>query len=871
MDSIKKNRIKITGILLFTCCLAAVCAAGIHPFATPAGPNGMQPGANGSPPVTKRINTGWKFHPGDIANGEAKNLNDKNWRVLDLPHDWSIEGEYSLQHGTDWQSGFLPAGTGWYRKSVPGESAWKGKRVKILFEGVYLNSDVWINGHHLGHRPNGYIGFEYDLTPYLTKDDNVLAVRVDHSKPLTGRWYTGSGIYRHVWLKIRDPLHIETDGVFFTTPVVDSTASTYHAEVSVSNQYKEDQPVRIKVSVCDTSGIPVSEAISEPYVLAAGESRQIEVNGTIEETELWSPDHPYLYTLHTSVIAGEKCTDMQTQHAGFRRLEFSAVNGFSLNGEITKLKGVCDHHTAGALGSAVPDDVWLYRLRLLKEMGCNAIRTAHNPFSPSFYDICDSLGLMVLNEFLDGWETEKAPHDYGLYFEEWWERDAIAFLRRDRNHPSVIMWSIGNEVRKPDRNTQKKLIDLFHRYDPTRPVTQGGHDPTRGMTGDELPSLLDIKGFNGDGEEKKVFENFHAKEPHMPMVATEVPHTYQTRGVYRTKTHWRRRDFPAMWELKSWDGTLRGLEKRLFPIPDLAQTEVFPEERSENWYQDGKEFPISITKPYQPHLYYQSSYDNASVRSSARKAWQRTRDLDYVMGQFRWGSFDYLGETNDWPSRFANFGVIDICGFPKDHFYLYQSMWRDDPMVHILPHWTHPGREKATIPVVVYTNCDEVELFLSGESLGVQKYRDEQLVWQVPYEPGTLKAIARNNGIQVATHQHTTAGPPARLITLPDKSSIRANGTDVVHVMVHVADREGHLCPHAANEIEFEVTGPVKIIGVDNGDPLDLSRYKTNTRRAFHGKVMLWIQSTGEPGTATIRSGSGNIQSDPLHIQVNAL
>ncbi len=816
----------------------------------------------------KQINFGWKFHAGDIKNGEDINLNTESWRVLDLPHDWSIEGEYSQDHGTDWQSGFLPAGIGWYRKSIHWDSDWEGDLVKIYFEGIYLNSDVWINGHHLGHRPNGYIGFEYDLTQYLKKGENVIAVRVDHSKPLTGRWYTGSGIYRHVWLKVQNPLHIENWGVFFTTPIVDSEESSYQVEVEVSNQLKEDKLLQVKASFTDKSGSLVSEVESELINVHAGEKQTVELKGNLKGTELWSPENPYLYTLQTTILENGKKIDANTQKVGFRKLEFSSEFGFKLNGEITRLKGVCDHHTAGAMGAAVPDDVWLYRLSLLKEMGCNAIRTAHNPFSPSFYNICDSIGIMVLNEFLDGWDTKKASHDYGLYFNDWWETDAVSFIKRDRNHPSVIMWSIGNEVKRPTRKVQKQLIELFHQYDATRPVTQGGHDPTRGMTGDGLPSKLDIKGFNGDGEEKGVFERFHAKEPHMPMVATEVPHTYQTRGVYRTQTHWRRRDFPAMWEKRAWDGTLRGLEKRLFSIPDLTEEEVFVEELNTTWFQNGKIYPVSLSKPYHPHLYYQSSYDNASVRSSARKAWQRTRDLDYVMGQFRWGSFDYLGETNDWPSRFANFGVIDICGFPKDHFYLYQSMWTDQTMVHILPHWTHPGKEGTEIPVVAYTNCDEVELFLNGKSLGVQKYKDEQLVWLVPYKAGTIKAIARKNGEIVAKHSHTTAGTPANLELNPDKTTIQANRTDVVHVAVSITDEKGIFCPYADNEIIFETTGPVKIIGVDNGDPLDLSDYKTNRRKAFRGKAMLWIQSSGQPGKAIIHAKTKKIRSEYIEIEV---
>lgn len=813
----------------------------------------------------QKIDFDWQFHLGDVENGESPDLNTENWRTLDLPHDWSIEGEYSQDNGTDWQSGFLPVGIGWYRKTLDWNPEWKDKTVKINFEGIYLNSDVWINGNHLGHRPNGYVGFEYDLTDQLKKGKNVIAVKVDQSKPLTGRWYTGSGIYRHVWLKIQNPLHIQNQGVSFSASDVSEKKSDFEVEVSVQNESKKDEKIQVIATLIDKNGLEIA-SLNSTLNSISNQSGNVKLKGEVSNPQRWSPGNPYLYKLKTSIKKGNKIIDENEIKVGFRKLEFSADFGFKLNGTVTKIKGVCDHHTAGSVGAAVPDDVWRYRLKLLKDMGCNAIRTSHNPFSPKFYDLCDELGIMVMNEFLDGWDVEKADDDYGLYFEEWWKTDGTDFIKRDRNHPSVIIWSIGNEVRKPTREMQKQLVDLFHSLDLTRPVTQGGHDPTRGMTGEDLPSQLDLKGFNGDGEEIGVLENFHEKFPDIPMICTEVPHTYQTRGVYRTQTHWRRRDFPAMWEVKN-GGKMGALANRVFPIPNLALTEVFPEEGSTQFYKNGKYYPIENNAPWSKNLYYQSSYDNASVRSSARKAWQRTRDIPYVMGQFRWGSFDYLGETNNWPSRFANFGVIDICGFPKDHFYLYQSMWTEKPMVHILPHWTHPGKEGVKIPVVIYTNCDEVELFLNDKSLGKQKYEDEQLVWMVPYETGSIKAVAKKGGKIVAEDAQTTAGEAAKIKLSPDKTLIFANRTDVVHVAVDITDEHGIFCPHAENAIEFKVSGPAKIIGIDNGDPIDLSDYKTNVRRAFRGKVMLLIQSTDARGTISISAKSEKLKDSVVTIQ----
>lgn len=812
----------------------------------------------------KNIDFDWSFSLGDFPEAKEASFDDSNWRILDLPHDWSIEGEYAQDHGTDWQTGFLPAGIGWYRKTFDVNENWIDKQIFIDFDGVYTNSTVYINGIELGFYPNGYLGFSYELTPHLKKGENVIAVKVDHSKPLSGRWYTGSGIYRHVWLRAENKTHIAKDGVYFNTDNV----SSEKADFSVSTQIHatEISEVNYVVVLKKLSG---EEIFRRNKIVAMNENIQtLNLDGSINNPDLWSPDSPIVYNLKTSILSGKDTLDVQSTVVGFRKLEFDGSYGFKLNDQLIKFKGLCEHHTAGAVGSAIPDDVLYRRLKILKNMGANAIRTSHNPFSPEFYAMCDTMGIMVMDEIFDGWDSPKMRDDYGNYFKEWWQNDVASFLRRDRNHPSIIIWSIGNEVRKPTRKVQKELIDLFHEMDPTRPVTQGGHDPTRGMTGENLPTQLDIKGFNGDGEEIGVFENFHNKNLKTPMIGTEVPHTYQTRGVYRTKTNWRRRDFPAKWELQH-KGNMGSLINRVFPISDLSEEEAFPEEQTSQYYKNGEYFPIQNDAPWVGNLYYQSSYDNASVRSSLRKAWQRTRDLDYVMGQFRWGSFDYLGESNDWPSRFANFGVIDMAGFPKDHFYLLQSLWTEEPMVHLLPHWTHTGKEGVEIPMVVYTNCDEAELFLNGKSLGKKIYEDEQLVWMVPFAPGTIKVEASQNGKIVAKKEFTTASDASTIRLKTDKSYIKANRRDVVHIELDITDRDGVFCPYADNEIEFEVTGPAKIIGTDNGDPLDLSNYKTNKRKAFRGKVLLIIQATDESGEIVITAKSKNIQESSIRIIAN--
>lgn len=790
------------------------------------------------------FNEGWKFSLGDIETAREPNFNDSKWRVLDLPHDWSIEGSYHrTANGTDWQSGFLPAGIGWYRKSFQYDEKFRKKKIQIQFDGVYLNSEVYINGVSLGKRPNGYIGFVYDLTPHLRKGKNVISVKADHSKPLTGRWYTGSGIYRPVYLLLSERTHINYSGIYFRTEEVSSAKANYLVDIEISGA--KNQSFRVETILKDKTGKVVSQSFQSVYTVE--DNALTTVRGAVANPKLWSPETPNTYTLVCRLLNGDKIIDDEKLLIGFRSLDFDARNGFLLNGQPYKLKGVCDHHTAGAVGAAVPNDILYYRLKLLKEMGCNAIRTAHNPFSPDFYNICDTLGILVLNEGLDGWEKPKARDDYGNYFEEWWKRDMTDFIKRDRNHPSVFMWSIGNEVRGATNTTQKKLLDLFHELDPSRPVTQGGVDPTRNMKADYEKSFsaLDVIGFNGNGEEVGEFEKFRQEFPDLLAIATEVPHTYQTRGVYRTKTQLRRRDFPAPWELANpipWNN----FEKRVFPIPNLSERETFPEEIK--------------------NRYYQSSYDNASVRISARQSWKRTASFPWLMGEFRWGSFDYLGEA-EWPQRCGNFGIIDVAAIPKDHYYLYQSLWTDKPVVHILPHWTHAGKEGVEIPVVVYTNCDEVELFINDRSLGKKEYKGEQLVWNIPYSPGKIMAKATKKNKVVSVKTIETAGIPYSFKARTNKSVVN-NKSDIVRVEIDIIDKKRSLNPHASNTVHFKTTGPIKILAVDNGDPVDHVRYKSGAVKAFRGKCVVLLQSDGKIGSGTLHIESKGLQSKNISITV---
>ncbi|MDU0354205.1 DUF4982 domain-containing protein [Paraglaciecola aquimarina] len=453
------------------------------------------------------------------------------------------------------------------------------------------------------------------------------------------------------------------------------------------------------------------------------------------------------------------------------------------------------------------------------------------PFSPIFYDLADDMGFLVMNEAFDGWETEKADFDYGLHFEKWWQTDLESIIKRDRSHPSVVIWSIGNEVVRSTSKTQKKLVDFVKALDVTRPITQGrgymlGHD--------------DIAGFNGHGEFKGYLEDYHIEHPTRTMVGTEITHTLQTRGVYRTKTSYRVRDNPAPWEKHDPVGKWDRIKDKVYMVPDLTEEEVFLGEN-----------PI-----------YESSYDNAIVRMSVRDEIKLAKKLPYLLGTFRWTAFDYLGEAfAGWPARTANFGIIDLAGFEKDAYYLYQSQWSDKPMVHMLPHWTHPGKEGIEIPVVVYTNLDEAELFLNGRSLGVKEMTDDmQIVWLVPYQSGELKVLAKGPN-KVLTQVINTASSATSIALYPNKKSIRANKRDVVHVTVDVVDKQGRFVPNANNEVVFKLTGPGKIIGIENGDIVDLSHHLAPKRKAFNGKIMVLIQALDQTGKITLSASGQGLQA----------
>ncbi|UFU06133.1 glycoside hydrolase family 2 TIM barrel-domain containing protein [Ruania halotolerans] len=752
------------------------------------------------------LDHGWRFHLGDAPGAEREDYDDTRWRTLDLPHDWSIEGSYAEDNPSGREGAFLPTGIGWYRREVDLPDLASGARAVVEFDGVYRCSDAWINGAHLGHRPSGNIGFAYDLTSALRPGRNVLAVRVDHSQAPSARWYTGSGIYRHVWLTVTDEVHIDHWGVQITTPAVTAESAAIAVRTRIQNMSALARDAVGSFEVMDADGTVYAHGQADVSLPPEGEA-MLEVDLALPSPRLWSPDHPELYLLRITLEERGRAVDLVDTTFGVRSIRFDPTDGFFLNGKPMTLRGVCHHRDGGPVGAAVPEPVLLRRLRMLKDMGCNAIRVGHSPAAPEFYDLCDRLGFLVIDEAFDGWATPKARYDYGLSFAQWWQRDLADLIARDRNHPSVIMWSIGNEVPDKTDKQAQELVDVVHELDPTRPVTCG-----RGISGIE-----DVQGFNGQGGVPGVLEAYHEEFPDRVLLLTEEPHTLQTRGFYRTRTWWRDRNRPRQ------------------EVPNLTEKELFT---------DGS-------------VLYNSSYDNSGVRCCARHSWRRTRALPYLCGEFRWTGFDYLGESPRWPARTYNYGVIDLCGFPKDHFYFYQSQWTREPMVHVLPHWTHPGLEGVEIPVWVYTNCDAVELFLDDESLGVKHVGDDlHMEWRVPYSPGTLRAVARRDARDRAVTAVTTAATPAALRLSSDNTDLAADGCDISHVVFAVVDRAGVQVPQAGHTVWFSWSGPIRCLGFDNGDPLDLTAHQASQRRVFNGLGLGIFSSTQEAGDIEIIAGA---------------
>ena len=776
----------------------------------------------------KCFDADWRFVLADSAHMAEVDYNDSHWRKLSLPHDWAIEGDFYAGNPSGAGGGALPGGVGWYRKTfsiplTPSQNG--GTSCFIEFDGVYMNSTVYVNGQKVGFRPYGYSSFEYDITEYLKRGENIIAVRVDNSDQPNSRWYSGCGIYRHVWLTQTEHTHVAHWGTYVTSSLSkNNKTATFNVMVEVANKTKDTQITNI--------------------LLDAGGNEIAKSNGStlqVKNPHLWTLDNPYIYKVRTEIRVGDKIVDVYETNTGVRSFRFDPKAGFSLNSVPVKINGVCEHHDFGCLGAALNEDALHRKLVKLKAMGVNAIRSSHNPPAPELLNMCDTMGLIVMDESFDMWRRKKTQNDYARFFDEWHERDLSDLVKRDRNHPCILMWSIGNEVLEqwssadadeltleqanlilnaghdastlahgeemtPNALLTQHLANIIKKYDKTRPITAGCNEP------DPKNHLfksgaIDIIGFNYHHQWiKDVPKNF----PNKPFIMSESVSALQTRGYY------------------------------MMPSDSIY---VAPKE----WWM-----------PYTDPSFMCSAYDNmhASWSSTHEQTWDVVKHTPYVGGQFIWTGFDYIGEPTPYgfPARSSYFGIIDLAGFPKDIYYMYQSEWTNKPVLHLFPHWNWlPGQEIDMW--CYYNNADEVELYVNGKSQGVRRKADSHVYhvsWRVKYEPGEVKVVARKAAVKngypeiVATQTIKTAGQPDHLRLTTDYK-----GKTTTFVNVEVVDKDGNLCPWAENQVFFETTGGLEIIGVDNGSQFSMERFKDTKRKAFMGKCMVAVSGKGELKAST--------------------
>ena len=781
---------------------------------------------------------GWRFILADSAQMSLAMYDDSAWRMLNVPHDWAIEGDFSASAPSGNSGGALPGGVGWYRKNFEVAAADKGKLFYIDFDGVYMNAKVWINGQLLGQRPYGYSSFRFDLTPHLKFGArNVVAVRVDNSDQPNSRWYSGCGIYRHVWLVKTEKIHVAHWG----THVV-AEGNKVSVSVSIDNNTTSQQTVVVRNKIISPAGVQVASASKKLSLNPSAKSISSLSQLKVSRPQIWSCETPYIYKVVTTIEQNGKVVDTYETPTGFRTFKFDAEKGFSLNGKSMKINGVCQHHDLGCLGAAVNEDALYRQLRILKEMGTNAVRCSHNPPAPELLAMCDTMGLIVMDESFDMWRRRKTKNDYARFFDQWAERDLTDLVLRDRNHPSILMWSIGNEVLEQwssadadtlsaeqanlilnaghDASTLshgtemsvnsllcKNLCEIIRRLDNTRPITAGCNEP------DPKNHLfksgaLDIIGFNYHHQwVKDVPKNFPGK----PFIFSESVSALQTRGFY------------------------------MMPSDSVYKA------------------PIEWWLPYQDPSFQCSAYDNmhASWSSTHEETWDVVKHNDFVGGQFIWTGFDYIGEPTPYgfPARSSYFGIVDLAGFPKDSYYMYQSEWTDKQVLHLFPHWNWLEGQDIDL-WCYYNNADEVELFINGRSQGVKAKKDDHeyhLMWRVKFEPGEVKAVARKNGKVVAEKTIRTSGAPAQLRMTSDRIRFgnNPNGDNLAFITVEVIDKDGNLCPRADDQVFFEVEGG-RIVGVDNGNPISMERFKDTKRKAFNGKCLVVVATDG--GDVTVRA-----------------
>jgi len=798
----------------------------------------------------------WKFNLGDITNAYMPDYADSTWRILDLPHDWSIEADFAEENPATPGGGALPGGLGWYRKTFSMDETYEGKRVYIDFDGVYRNSEVWINGNFVGKRPNGYISFRYDLTPYIKfGGKNVVAVRVDNSQQPNSRWYSGSGIYRNVWLTITDAVHVDLWGTFVTTPEVNEDVAKISVVTAVKNTTDAPQTVEVQQTILNEKGKKVADSKGVLEVKANSSEKKSQIL-ELEDPILWDTEHPYLYKVVTKLFVKGELVDEYETMAGIRTFTFDAQKGFILNGKRLKINGVCNHHDLGALGTAVNARAIERQLQILKEMGCNGIRCSHNPPAPELLDLCDRMGFIVMDEAFDMWLKGKTAYDYSLDFSKWYERDLTDLLLRDRNHPSVFMWSIGNEIVEQwaDSNTTgldlkeanillnskkeinpedyksgkasfaalltKRLAEIVRMNDPTRPVTAACNETSEHNLLIQS-GALDIIGFNYHQDQ---YADVAKQFPGKPFISTESVSSLQTRGFY------------------------------LLPSDSIR---IWPENGNDNF-----------STPHQQC----SAYDNSHVPwgSTHEETWKIIKKYDHIAGQFIWTGFDYLGEPTPywWPSRSSFFGIVDLAGFPKDVYYMYQSEWTDKDVLHIFPHWNWKKGQMVDI-WAYYNHADEVELFLNGKSLGKKSKSGDDLhvMWRVPFSPGILKAVSRKNGEEVLTEEIKTAGEPEKIRLTADRTKIKADGKDLSFVTVELLDKDGNVVPLTNQTALFTISGMGSLVGTDNGNSNEHISLKNPQRRLFNGKCLGIVQSNGKKGKIFLKVLVGDLRAQTIEIK----
>ncbi len=783
--------------------------------------------------VVKELNS-WRFLKGDDVAASHPDFDDSKWELVKVPHDWAIYGPFDkevdkqvvkiVQNNEQVASektgrtGSLPfIGVGWYRTKLNIPEFTTGKQVQIAFDGAMSNTEVYVNGQKVGIWPYGYSYFYFDITKYLLAGkENDIAVRLENF-PFSSRWYPGAGLYRKVQVLIKETDSFKHWGHFITTPFISDDV----AKVNIRSQVQGEK-LTIKTVIRNAEGkIVVEGAASERF------GDEIEQNLAIRNPSLWSPENPYLYTAEMKLYQGNVLKDTETVRFGIRQIRYSAEKGFELNGKVIKFKGVCLHHDLGPIGTAINKAALKRQLTILKDMGCNAVRSSHNMPSFEQLELCDEMGFLFLAESFDEWKKPKVKNGYNLYFDEWAEKDVVNLVRATRNHPCIVMWSAGNEV--PDQwgsegvKRLKWLQDIFHREDPTRPVTVG-MDQVKAVMESGFGAVLDIPGLN---YRVHLYEEAFIRFPQGIILGSETASTISSRGVYK------------------------------FPVVNEAD------------------------KRYDDHQC--SSYDLEYC------GWSNIPDDDFVLqddkpwviGEFVWTGFDYLGEPtpydNYWPSRSSYFGICDLAGLPKDRYYLYRSRWKtQDATLHVLPHWNWEGREGQTTPVFVYTSYNSAELFINGKSMGVQKKSNQtkqnryRLMWMdVKYEPGTLKVVAYDDaGKPVAEKTVITAGKPHHIKLEADRKTITANGEDLCYVTATIVDKQGNPCPVASNRLNFSVKGNGTYRAACNGDATSLEVFHQPTMKAFNGKLVVLVQSTTQKGKIELTVSGDELKKESITVTV---